>query len=38
MPKLNRTMLLGLGFSSVLIGFFATRLFMKMKLPGYLSG
>uniref|UniRef100_A0A914WNH5 Oligosaccharyltransferase complex subunit n=1 Tax=Plectus sambesii TaxID=2011161 RepID=A0A914WNH5_9BILA len=38
MPKLNRTMMLGLGFSCVLIGFFATRMFMKMKLPGYLMG
>lgn len=36
MPKLNRTMLIGLGFCCVLISFFACRVFMRMKLPGYL--
>jgi len=37
MPKLNRTMLLGFGFGCVVISFFACRLFMRMKLPGYMS-
>ncbi|MCP9261054.1 Oligosaccharyltransferase complex subunit OSTC [Dirofilaria immitis] len=37
-PKLNRIMMLGLGFASVLIGFLATRLFMKIKMPSYLQG
>ena len=36
MPKLNRLMLTGLGFACVLIAFFATRVFMRMKLPGYM--
>ncbi|VDK74639.1 unnamed protein product [Onchocerca ochengi] len=37
-PKLNRIMMLGLGFACVLIGFMATRLFMKIKMPSYLQG
>jgi len=35
--KNNRLMLLGLGFSCVLISFFTTRMFMRMKLPDYMS-
>lgn len=35
-PKLNRTMMLGFGFASVAIAFAACRVFMRMKLPGYL--
>ncbi|KAL3998149.1 Oligosaccharyltransferase complex subunit OSTC [Acanthocheilonema viteae] len=37
-PKLDRIMMLGLGFACVLIGFLATRLFMKIKMPSYLQG
>uniref|UniRef100_A0A0R3RFB1 Oligosaccharyltransferase complex subunit n=1 Tax=Elaeophora elaphi TaxID=1147741 RepID=A0A0R3RFB1_9BILA len=37
-PKLDRIMMLGLGFACVLIGFIATRLFMKIKMPSYLQG
>ncbi|VDP05328.1 unnamed protein product [Soboliphyme baturini] len=36
MPKLNRTLLLGLGFTCVLVAFFACRVFFRMKMPGYL--
>ncbi|MFH4977689.1 hypothetical protein AB6A40_004398 [Gnathostoma spinigerum] len=35
-PKLNRIMLLGLGFSCIVISFFATRTFMRIKMPSYL--
>jgi len=35
--KNNRLMLLGLGFASVLLSFFTARMFMKIKLPDYLS-
>ncbi|KAL3079865.1 hypothetical protein niasHS_014147 [Heterodera schachtii] len=35
--KNNRMMLFGLGFSLLCIGFFTTRMFMKMKLPDYLQ-
>ncbi|KAI1713856.1 OST3 / OST6 family, transporter family domain-containing protein [Ditylenchus destructor] len=35
--KNNRIMLLGLGFSCVLISFMTTRMFMKMKLPDYMN-
>uniref|UniRef100_A0A183C9B2 Oligosaccharyltransferase complex subunit n=1 Tax=Globodera pallida TaxID=36090 RepID=A0A183C9B2_GLOPA len=35
--KNNRMMLFGLGFSLLCIGFFTTRMFMKMKLPDYLN-
>jgi len=37
MPKLNRIMLIGAGFASILIAFLCCRIFMKMKLPGYLQ-
>ncbi|VDN03500.1 unnamed protein product [Thelazia callipaeda] len=37
-PKLDRIMMLGLGFASVLIGFLSTRMFMKIKMPSYLQG
>ncbi|VDN58330.1 unnamed protein product [Dracunculus medinensis] len=37
-PKLNRIMMLGLGFACILISFFATRLFMRIKLPYYMHG
>jgi len=35
-PKLNRSLLLFIGGISVLISFMMTRVFMRMKLPGYL--
>ncbi|KYO24436.1 oligosaccharyltransferase complex subunit OSTC [Alligator mississippiensis] len=35
-PKLNRFLLLFIGFVSVLLSFFMARVFMRMKLPGYL--
>ena len=35
--KNSRNMLLGVGFSCVLIAFFTTRMFMQMKLPDYLN-
>ncbi|CAD7669721.1 unnamed protein product [Nyctereutes procyonoides] len=37
-PKLNRFLLLFIGFVCVLLSFFMARVFMKMKLPGYLMG
>uniref|UniRef100_H3ACI6 Oligosaccharyltransferase complex subunit n=1 Tax=Latimeria chalumnae TaxID=7897 RepID=H3ACI6_LATCH len=37
-PKLNRCLLLFIGFVSVLLSFFMARVFMRMKLPGYLMG
>lgn len=33
MAKLNRLLLLMVGFSSILISFFMCRMFMRMKLP-----
>ncbi|XP_061188221.1 oligosaccharyltransferase complex subunit OSTC-like [Saccostrea cucullata] len=36
MPRLNRILLLCVGFISILISFFMCRVFMRMKLPGYL--
>lgn len=36
MPKLNRTLMIGMGFVCVLVSFFACRVFMRMKLPGYM--
>lgn len=36
MPKLNRLILIGVGFLSIVIGFSCNRLFLKMKLPTYL--
>jgi hypothetical protein len=35
--KNNRVMMLSLGFGMVLIGFLTTRMFMRIKLPDYLS-
>ncbi|XP_075214136.1 oligosaccharyltransferase complex subunit ostc [Lycorma delicatula] len=35
-PKLNRVLLIAVGFISILISFFTCWIFMKMKLPGYL--
>lgn len=37
-PKLNRTLMIGVGLACVLISFFTCRMFMRMKLPGYMSG
>uniref|UniRef100_A0A2K5MI44 Oligosaccharyltransferase complex subunit n=1 Tax=Cercocebus atys TaxID=9531 RepID=A0A2K5MI44_CERAT len=37
-PKLNRFLLLFIGFVCVLLNFFMARVFMRMKLPGYLMG
>lgn len=37
-PRLNRILLLSIGFVCVLVSFFMCRLFMRMKLPGYLIG
>ncbi|XP_028408360.1 oligosaccharyltransferase complex subunit ostc-B-like [Dendronephthya gigantea] len=37
LPKLNRLLLLALGFICVIVAFICCRVFMKMKLPGYLS-
>uniref|UniRef100_A0A8D2G4U1 Oligosaccharyltransferase complex subunit n=1 Tax=Theropithecus gelada TaxID=9565 RepID=A0A8D2G4U1_THEGE len=37
-PKLSRFLLLFIGFICVLLSFFMTRVFMRMKLPGYLMG
>jgi hypothetical protein len=36
-PKLNRIMQFTFGFIFVLVAFFACRVFMTMKLPGYLK-
>ncbi|XP_045471224.1 oligosaccharyltransferase complex subunit ostc-B [Harmonia axyridis] len=36
-PKLNRLLITAVGFICVLISFFTTWIFMRMKLPGYLS-
>ncbi|CAD6184110.1 unnamed protein product [Caenorhabditis auriculariae] len=35
--KTRRVSLIAFGFSSVLIAFFATRMFMSIKIPGYTS-
>lgn len=35
-PKLNRILLTYLGFIFILVSFFTTWIFMRMKLPGYL--
>ncbi|XP_002731813.1 oligosaccharyltransferase complex subunit ostc-B [Saccoglossus kowalevskii] len=37
MPKLNRFLLLFMGFVCVILSFFMCRVFMRMKLPGYLQ-
>ncbi|XP_065172142.1 oligosaccharyltransferase complex subunit ostc-like [Atheta coriaria] len=36
-PKLNRLMITAVGFICVLVSFFTTFIFMRMKLPGYLQ-
>ncbi|XP_039273849.1 oligosaccharyltransferase complex subunit ostc-B-like [Styela clava] len=36
-PKLNRTLLLVIGMIAVILSFFMSRVFMRMKLPGYLQ-
>lgn len=36
-PKLNRVLLICVGFLSILVSFVACWIFMKMKLPGYLQ-
>jgi len=37
MPRLNRILLLSVAFVSILVSFFMCRVFMRMKLPGYLT-
>ncbi|XP_077995722.1 oligosaccharyltransferase complex subunit ostc-B-like [Glandiceps talaboti] len=37
MPKLNRFLLLFMGFVCIILSFFMCRVFMRMKLPGYLQ-
>jgi len=37
-PKLNRILLLSIAFVCVLVSFLMCRVFMRMKLPGYLIG
>merc|ERR1711862_207139 len=37
-PKLNRILLYGIAFVCILLSFFMCRVFMRMKLPGYLLG
>ncbi|KAJ8043830.1 Oligosaccharyltransferase complex subunit ostc-B [Holothuria leucospilota] len=37
MAKLNRLLLLMVGFACILLSFFMCRMFMRMKLPGYLQ-
>ncbi|XP_060517723.1 oligosaccharyltransferase complex subunit ostc isoform X1 [Cylas formicarius] len=36
-PKLNRVMMTAVGIICILISFFTTWIFMRMKLPGYLQ-
>merc|ERR1712170_45469 len=36
-PKLNRILLLRVSFVCILLSFFMCRVFMRMKLPGYLA-
>ncbi|XP_055305109.1 putative oligosaccharyltransferase complex subunit CG9662 isoform X3 [Sitodiplosis mosellana] len=36
-PKLNRILLTAMGFIFILLSFFTTWIFMRMKLPGYLQ-
>jgi hypothetical protein len=33
MPRLNRILLLSIGFVAILVSFFMSRVFMRMKLP-----
>ncbi|XP_039279906.1 putative oligosaccharyltransferase complex subunit CG9662 isoform X2 [Nilaparvata lugens] len=35
-PKLNRILLIAVGFIFILLSFFTCWIFMRMKLPGYL--
>lgn len=35
--KLNRILLTSMGFLFILVSFFTTWIFMRMKLPGYLQ-
>uniref|UniRef100_A0A0N5AGS9 Oligosaccharyltransferase complex subunit n=1 Tax=Syphacia muris TaxID=451379 RepID=A0A0N5AGS9_9BILA len=35
-PKLNRLLMLGFGFTCLIIGYVATRIFMRIKMPSYL--
>jgi len=37
LPKLNRLLLILFGFISIIVPFFMCRVFMRMKLPGYLT-
>nr|CAG4645911.1 EOG090X0H7R [Lynceus sp. MCZ IZ 141354] len=37
LPRLNRLLLIVLGFICVIVSFFTTWIFMRMKLPGYLQ-
>merc|ERR1712141_210678 len=37
LPRLNRFLLLFFGFLCVIVPFFTPRVFMRMKLPGYMS-
>ncbi|CAL1533589.1 unnamed protein product [Lymnaea stagnalis] len=37
MPKLNRILLICVGAGAVVIAFFTCRVFMKIKLPGYMQ-
>ncbi|KOB74573.1 Oligosaccharyltransferase complex subunit ostc-A-like protein [Operophtera brumata] len=36
-PKLNRILLISVAFICILVSFFTTWIFMRMKLPGYLQ-
>lgn len=36
-PKLNRILLISVGFLCILVSFFTCWIFMRMKLPGYLQ-
>lgn len=36
-PKLNRILLISVAFLCILVSFFTTWIFMRMKLPGYLQ-
>jgi len=36
-PRLNRILLLSIAFICILVSFFMCRVFMRMKLPGYLT-
>lgn len=37
MPKLNKYLMTTIGFICILVSFFTTWIFMRMKLPGYLQ-